>query len=435
MQKSFTLWRLPPVLIIQLKRFQFDRTNRRKLNNHIDFPIENLDVFDYLATSRQRSLSGEATVDMSGGTGTTTSGGTSGCTSGGASASGATVSSVGACATTATAINTIADAGAGSTTPTEALQGSSSSTALAMSALYGDNLPTPTAIESTTDTSSKGNTQPADPHPTTTATTGAALCTKYDLYSVIHHAGAMGGGHYATTARSLNIHTGPHTPPVTATGADTDTWYCYNDNIVNKVVDTRDISSSSAYVLFYMRQDMRQGDVLSLLRSQLSVPTGIDTVEDMKDEVQYNNNSSSIGTINTTIPVLLSQKEVGNMHFTSTVEVPIVPNDMKHSTVVPGGQVGDGSEQSRGFSVHRKEQSQSCTGQNNSVNDSSTSSNNKVNNSNTTGTSNNKVSNSNSRNNHTTTSSSSDNNSGTSNSSTTATTTVTAAAESGCVPS
>ena len=421
MQKSFTLWRLPPVLIIQLKRFQFDRTNRRKLNNHIDFPIENLDVFDYLATSRQRSLSGDAAIDMSGGTGTTT-------TSGGTSASGATVSGVGASTTTATAITTIADAGAGSTTPTEALQGSCSSTALAMSALYGDSLPIPTAIESTTYTSSK-NTQPADPHPTTATTTGTALCTKYDLYSVIHHAGAMGGGHYATTARSLNIHTGPHTPPVTATGADTDTWYCYNDNIVNKVVDTRDISSSSAYVLFYMRQDMRQGDVLSLLRSQLSVPTDIDTVGNMK---QYNNNSSSIGTINTTIPVL-PQKEEGIMHLTSTVEVPIVPNDMKHSTVLSGGQVGDGSEQRRGFTMDRKEQSLSCTGQNNSVNDSSTSSNYKVSNSNTTCTSNNKVSSSNSRNNHTTTSSS-DNNSSTSNSSTTATTTVTAA-ESGCVPS
>ena len=416
MQKSFTLWRLPPVLIIQLKRFQFDRTNRRKLNNHIEFPIENLDVFDYLATSRQRSLSGDAAVDLTGGTGTTTSGG----------ASGATASS-GASTTIATAITTIADAGACSTTPTEALQGSGSSTALAMSALYGDSLPIPTAIESTTDTSSKENTQPADPHPTTT---GAALCTKYDLYSVIHHAGAMGGGHYATTARSLNIHTGPHTPPVTATGADTDTWYCYNDNIVNKVVDTRDISSSSAYVLFYMRQDMRQGDVLSLLRSQLSVPTGIDTVGDMKHELQYNNNSSSIGTINTTIPVLPPQKEEGTMHLTSTVEVPTVPINMKHCSVLPGGQVGDGSEKSRGFTVDRKEQSAS---QNNSVNDSSTSSNNKVSNSNITGTSNNKVSISNSRNNHTTTSSS-DNNSSTSNSSTTATTTV-AAAESGCVPS
>jgi len=57
LSKAFTLWRLPPVLIVQLKRFRFDRTSRRKLNNQIDFPMENLDLFDYLAPGRQRSLS------------------------------------------------------------------------------------------------------------------------------------------------------------------------------------------------------------------------------------------------------------------------------------------------------------------------------------------------------------------------------------------
>ena len=57
LSKAFTLWRLPPVLIVQLKRFRFDRTSRRKLNNQIDFPMEDLDLFDYLAPGRQRSLS------------------------------------------------------------------------------------------------------------------------------------------------------------------------------------------------------------------------------------------------------------------------------------------------------------------------------------------------------------------------------------------
>lgn len=45
------------MLIVQLKRFQFDQYSRRKLNNHIDFPFEGLDLFDYLATSRKRGLS------------------------------------------------------------------------------------------------------------------------------------------------------------------------------------------------------------------------------------------------------------------------------------------------------------------------------------------------------------------------------------------
>ena len=31
MRKSFALWRLPPVLVVQLKRFHFDNVSRRKL--------------------------------------------------------------------------------------------------------------------------------------------------------------------------------------------------------------------------------------------------------------------------------------------------------------------------------------------------------------------------------------------------------------------
>ena len=47
------LWRLPPVLVVQLKRFQFDRTARRKLTNKIDFPVSGLDLSDYIAPSRK----------------------------------------------------------------------------------------------------------------------------------------------------------------------------------------------------------------------------------------------------------------------------------------------------------------------------------------------------------------------------------------------
>jgi ubiquitin C-terminal hydrolase len=42
LRKKFALWRLPAVLIIQLKRFQFNSYSRRKLNNQV--------------TSLQRSL-------------------------------------------------------------------------------------------------------------------------------------------------------------------------------------------------------------------------------------------------------------------------------------------------------------------------------------------------------------------------------------------
>jgi ubiquitin C-terminal hydrolase len=35
MKKSIALWRMPPVLLVQLKRFQFDQVSRRKLTNKV----------------------------------------------------------------------------------------------------------------------------------------------------------------------------------------------------------------------------------------------------------------------------------------------------------------------------------------------------------------------------------------------------------------
>eukprot|EP01034_Spumella_vulgaris_P035020 gene35020-43181_t len=52
MSKSLTIWRQPPVLIVQIKRFQFDRTARRKLNNRIDFPLEGLNVSGHMCKAR-----------------------------------------------------------------------------------------------------------------------------------------------------------------------------------------------------------------------------------------------------------------------------------------------------------------------------------------------------------------------------------------------
>jgi hypothetical protein len=257
--KSFTLWRLPPVLVVQLKRFQFDHVSRRKLNNHIDFPFEDLDLYDYLASSRQRTISahseGSAGQDGLEGAGNAT---------GGNSASLA-----------------VPDA-----------------EALARAALYGDEdatvslLVPPAASMSLVEAQELTQRRPSDASSARGTGPEPSLCTKYDLYSVVHHAGALGGGHYATTARSLSKRsgepfassTGSNHSTAAAEGAnggggnssstalEGDAWYCFNDNIVSRVPDPRTVCDSSAYVLFYLRQDMRQGDVLALLRAQLSVP-------------------------------------------------------------------------------------------------------------------------------------------------------------------
>ena len=53
MKQRVELWRCPPVLVVLLKRFQYDRTTRRKLNHKIDFPLRGLDLAPYIAATKK----------------------------------------------------------------------------------------------------------------------------------------------------------------------------------------------------------------------------------------------------------------------------------------------------------------------------------------------------------------------------------------------
>lgn len=66
------------------------------------------------------------------------------------------------------------------------------------------------------------------------------LETNYDLYGVVNHQGALGGGHYTAYAKNF---------------VD-DQWYYYDDERVRVVEETR-VVSPSAYLLFYLRSDMK----------------------------------------------------------------------------------------------------------------------------------------------------------------------------------
>jgi hypothetical protein len=230
LKKTFMLWRLPPVLIVQLKRFQFDRTSRRKLNNRIDFPLENLNLENYLARSRLKD-------------------------------------------------------GAGVTDP--------ASVQLNLSAEFEEP-------ESMTEKDSEQPQQKQGELP---------LSTEYNLYSVIHHIGALGGGHYVSSVRfrgkegarhpqslkakllksfrSLTSHaqseaTEPSahdsldasTNSAPSEAADASRWFMFNDNLVSEVSDLADISAPSAYVLFYVRKDLENShDIEAVLKSQLMLGT------------------------------------------------------------------------------------------------------------------------------------------------------------------
>lgn len=46
--KKLEIFRPPPVLIVQLKRFKFTGTQRYKLNTLVEFPLYNLDVSSFV---------------------------------------------------------------------------------------------------------------------------------------------------------------------------------------------------------------------------------------------------------------------------------------------------------------------------------------------------------------------------------------------------
>lgn len=151
-------------------------------------------------------------------------------------------------------------------------------------------------------------------------------CSEYDLYAVVHHVGALSGGHYVLSARSCNVSRIRHflrtavpvsvdidshakssiatddvdqsaaaveaVPPssglnnspvrkeISASSASaqapalsmSDTWWCFNDNSVTRISE-QDVVSSSAYLLFYVRKDVKGLTCNDLrLRQEMHVP-------------------------------------------------------------------------------------------------------------------------------------------------------------------
>ncbi|XP_046979817.1 ubiquitin carboxyl-terminal hydrolase 32 [Schistocerca americana] len=63
---------------------------------------------------------------------------------------------------------------------------------------------------------------------------------KYNLYAVVSHSGILGGGHYVSYACNPNGR-----------------WYCYNDSSCKEVSESQ-MDTSSAYMLFYEREGLDQ---------------------------------------------------------------------------------------------------------------------------------------------------------------------------------
>jgi ubiquitin carboxyl-terminal hydrolase 8 len=54
--KTLSIARLPPILLVHLKRFSFQGPFKDKLDTFVDFPVKNLDVFPYLSPTLRREF-------------------------------------------------------------------------------------------------------------------------------------------------------------------------------------------------------------------------------------------------------------------------------------------------------------------------------------------------------------------------------------------
>jgi len=195
------IYKAPPVLMIQLKRFKHTGSllSKSKIGDKIEFPLQDLDLSDYV-------LNHELPMDYdlpSFEEPTTT----------------ATTADV----TQATDVTQTADAT--STNQPMEIEASKEETKMQIEHAAQSNSSDAMKLESKANSPKKGTHQ------------GKLL---YDLFAVSNHYGSLGFGHY--TAYCKNSRTGK--------------WYSFDDSSVS-AEDPDNVCSTASYVLFYRRKDFQ----------------------------------------------------------------------------------------------------------------------------------------------------------------------------------
>lgn len=54
--KKLNLWRLPKILVVHLKRFNFGKFRREKIDTYVRFPVKNLDLNKFVSDSSKKYL-------------------------------------------------------------------------------------------------------------------------------------------------------------------------------------------------------------------------------------------------------------------------------------------------------------------------------------------------------------------------------------------
>jgi len=188
--KRMSLWRLPPVMIIHLKRFQFTEHMKRKLRNLVVFPIDGLDLSRIIASDNSkvpfrdmRNEEKDCCIEIQG----------------------------------------------------------------TMDENSDDVSKSPHSTVSSATTTSKHNETseeiPSEEKQYTPTSDGRSE-SLYDLYAVVHHQGALSTGHYVASLRS-----------------EIDgKWRLFNDAQVYEL-GSKEVVDASAYILFYVRRDVKNADI------------------------------------------------------------------------------------------------------------------------------------------------------------------------------
>jgi ubiquitin carboxyl-terminal hydrolase 6/32 len=211
--KTMELWKIPPILIIQLKRFERVSGVSLKLEQCIEFPLEGLDLSDFIYASDARPME-----DLISGM-----------------------------------------------VPQQNEEGEGHVRTAQQDV---SELRAHCARESAVRTSTK--------------------TPVYDLYAVVNHHGVIGSkGHYNAFAKH----------------AVNGNWYSYDDRRIN-VINTEVIVTKHAYLLFYMRRDIKDANISDISPQRESVRR---TVGYLPQPLTFNYNLNPSSSPMLKLPIVVSR--------------------------------------------------------------------------------------------------------------------------------
>ncbi|CAH0490887.1 unnamed protein product [Peronospora farinosa] len=300
MTKKLEIWRLPPVMVVHLKRFQYTQTYRRKLGSLVEFPIHDLDLSTCVAPHIEipekypmKRPKGKSSVisapvrklmKLKSRAGSAISNEPAPPDSQ-ISAPGSAINDAASSDTNEADVlpaveteeNAAGEKPEDGVLPAESAESAEGATVddgevTSTDAKVGTNA---TGIASSITDSQRGAAVQAAAirnrarrgYTNSNLDQSRCLETMYNLYGVVNHQGALGGGHYTAYAKNF---------------VD-DQWYYYDDERV-RVVEEQQVVSPSAYLLFYLRSDME--DVLAKDLFPKNMTPGKITDEDIERFVE-----------------------------------------------------------------------------------------------------------------------------------------------------